>query len=115
MPIKVAIIGAGSIEFTRKLLKDILTVPELTDTTFAFTDIAQSNLDMVTQLCQRDIAANNVPATIEATMDRRRALADANYILCVIRQGGLAAFQTDIDVPLKYSIDQCVGDTICAG
>lgn len=115
MPIKVAIIGAGSIEFTRKLLKDILTVPELTDTTFAFTDISQSNLDMVTQLCQRDIAANNVPATIEATMDRRRALADANYILCVIRQGGLAAFQTDIDIPLKYGIDQCVGDTICAG
>ena len=33
----------------------------------------------------------------------------------MIRQGGLEAFQTDIDIPLKYGIDQCVGDTICAG
>ena len=33
----------------------------------------------------------------------------------MIRQGGLEAFQTDIDIPLKYGVDQCVGDTICAG
>ncbi len=115
MPIKITIIGAGSIGFTRKLMGDILTVPELADTTFAFTDISQQNLDMVTQLCQRDIVSNGLPATIEATLDRRHALADADYILCTIRQGGLAAFQTDIDIPLKYGVDQCVGDTICAG
>ncbi|GCE50274.1 alpha-galactosidase [Thermosporothrix hazakensis] len=112
---KIAVIGAGSIGFTRKLLGDILTVPELANTTFAFTDISQRNLDMVTQLCKRDIEANQVPATIEATTNRRRALEGADYILCVIRQGGLDAFQTDIDIPLKYGIDQCVGDTICAG
>ena len=115
MAIKVAVIGAGSIGFTRKLMSDILTVPELADTTFAFTDISQQNLDMVTQLCQRDIAHNHLPATIEATLDRAHALSDADYILCTIRQGGLAAFQTDIDIPLKYGVDQCVGDTICAG
>lgn len=115
MPVKIAMIGAGSIGFTRKLMSDILTVPELADTTFAFTDISQRNLDMVTQLCRKDIEANNVPATIEATLDRRRALADADYVLCTIRQGGLEAFQTDIDIPLKYGVDQCVGDTICAG
>ncbi len=115
MSIKIAAIGAGSIGFTRKLMSDILTVPELADTKFAFTDISQQNLDMVTQLCQRDIESNGVPATLESTVDRRRALADADYVLCTIRQGGLAAFQTDIDIPLKYGVDQCVGDTICAG
>ncbi len=115
MSIKVAIIGAGSIEFTRKLVSDILTIPELIDTRFAFYDISLHNLDMVTQLCQKDITANQLPATIEATLNRRTALKDADYVLCVIRQGGLAAFQTDIDIPLKYGVDQCVGDTICAG
>ena len=44
---------------------------ELGDTTFAFTDISEHNLDMVTQLCRRDIDANDLPATIEATTDRR--------------------------------------------
>ncbi len=115
MAVKVTVIGAGSIEFTRKLLADMLTVPELAATHFAFSDISQRNLDMVTELCQRDIAANGLAATIEATTDRRHALTDADYVLCVIRQGGLEAFQTDIDIPLKYGIDQCVGDTICAG
>ncbi len=50
MSIKIAMIGAGSIGFTRRLMRDILTVPELQDTEFAFTDISKENLDMVTQL-----------------------------------------------------------------
>jgi alpha-galactosidase len=108
-------IGAGSIGFTRRLMADILTVPELGDTTFAFNDINEHNLDMVKQLAERDIKGNNLPAKIEATTDRRKALADADYVICTIRCGGLEAFATDIDIPLKYGIDQCVGDTLCAG
>ncbi len=115
MTIKIAMIGAGSIGFTRTLLRDILSVPELADTHFAFTDISAQNLDMVAQLCQREITASHLPATISATTDRRAAIADSDYIISTIRQGGLAAFQTDIDIPLKYGVDQCVGDTLCAG
>ena len=115
MPLKVAMIGAGSIGFTRRLMGDILSVPELADTHFAFTDISAPNLDMITQLSERDIKGNDSPATVSATTDRRAAIADADYVLCMIRQGGLEAFATDIDIPLKYGIDQCVGDTICAG
>jgi alpha-galactosidase len=115
MPRKIAMIGAGSIGFTRRLLADILTIPEMADTHFAFTDISQHNLDMVTQLAERDVRGNDLPATITATTDRRAAIADADYVLCMIRCGGLEGFATDIDIPLKYGIDQCVGDTICAG
>ena len=115
MAIKIAMIGAGSIGFTRRLMRDIIAVPELQDTHFAFTDLSKPNLDMVAQICQRDIDFNKLPAKITATTDRRKAIADADYIICMIRQGGLEAFQTDIDIPLKYGIDQCVGDTLCAG
>ena len=107
MPIKIAMIGAGSIGFTRKLMHDILAVPELSDTHFAFMDLSQQNLDMVMQLCQRDIDANKLSATITGTTSQREAITDADYTLCMIRQGGLAAFQTDIDIPLKYGIDHC--------
>ncbi len=115
MPVKIAMIGAGSIGFTRRLMRDLLTVPEFADTIFAFTDINARNLDMVTQLCQRDIDANRLPARIVATLDRRAAIADSDYVISMIRQGGLDAFQLDIDIPLKYGVDQCVGDTLCAG
>jgi alpha-galactosidase len=112
---KVAMIGAGSIGFTRRLMHDLLAVPEFDHMEFALTDISQRNLDMVAQLCQRDIKANKLPAKIEATTDRRHAIAEADYVICMIRQGGLEAFVHDIDIPLKYGVDQCVGDTICAG
>lgn len=115
MAVKIAMIGAGSIGFTRRLMRDILAVPELADTTFAFMDISQPNLEMVTQLCERDITANKLPAKIVSTTNQREAIEGADYVICMIRQGGLEAFELDIDIPLKYGVDQCVGDTICAG
>lgn len=115
MSFKVAFVGAGSIGFTRGLMRDLLAVPEFKDIQVAFTDINEHNLDMVTQLVQRDINENGLSIEIQATTNRREALKGARYVFCVVRIGGLEAFQYDIDIPLKYGIDQCVGDTLCAG
>jgi alpha-galactosidase len=101
MSIKVAMIGAGSIGFTRRLMHDLLAVPELADTTFAFMDISERNLGMVTELCRRDIEANKFPAQVQPTLNQREAIADADYVICMIRQGGLEAFELDIDIHLK--------------
>ena len=78
-------------------------------------DLSEHNLEMVAQLSRRDIEKNSLTARIQTTTDRREALEDADYVVSMIRQGGLDAFQLDIDIPLKYGVDQCVGDTICAG
>jgi alpha-galactosidase len=115
MPIKVAFIGAGSLTFTRTLVKDILAVPELQDTHFAFTDISRRNLDMVTRICRKDIQANKFAAKVTSTMHRREAIEGADYVVNCTRIGGLEAFRQDIDIPLKYGVDQCVGDTLCIG
>ncbi|SFL42763.1 alpha-galactosidase [Gracilibacillus orientalis] len=115
MSFKIAFIGAGSIGFTRGLLRDILSVPEFQGIEVAFTDINEKNLDMVTQLCQRDIQENGLDMTIKATTDRKAALTDAKYIFNVVRIGGLEAFKHDVEIPLKYGVDQCVGDTLSAG
>jgi len=112
---KVTFIGAGSIGFTRVLLRDLLAVPEFSAIEIAFTDINEDNLRMVTQLCQRDIDSNGLPIKIHATLNRREALAGAKYVVNAVRIGGLEAFATDVNIPLKYGVDQCVGDTICAG
>ena len=107
-------IGAGSIGFTLGLLRDLLTVPEFSNLDISFTDISQHNLDMVTELCRRDITENGLSIQIHSTTDRREALKDAKYVICTIRVGGLEAFASDVDIPLKYGVDQCVGDTLCA-
>ena len=112
---KVCFIGAGSIGFTRRLVTDLLTVPEFSGIDIALTDINEKNLDMVTQLCKRDIEAAELPARVTASTDRREMLKGANYVVICVRVGGLEAFATDIEIPLRYGVDQCVGDTLCAG
>jgi alpha-galactosidase len=112
---KVAVIGAGSVGFTRKLVRDILKVPALAETEFALHDVSAQNLDMVAQIIRKDIAANHLPARVTTSTERRAALADARYVICCVRIGGLDAFRHDIEIPLRFGVDQCVGDTICAG
>jgi alpha-galactosidase len=115
MTFKIAIIGAGSVGFTKKLLSDILKVPEFADVEIALTDINAHNLDMVAQIIRRIVGVNGLPAKVTATTDRREALTGARYVMNCVRIGGLEAFADDIRIPLKYGVDQCVGDTICAG
>ncbi|MCC8107613.1 MAG: alpha-glucosidase/alpha-galactosidase [Planctomycetes bacterium] len=112
---KIAFIGAGSIGFCRQIFTDIMTVPELRDSEIVFMDINATNLDMVRELCQRDVDANGIDLKIRATTDRREALKDADFVINSVRIGGLEAFETDVEIPLKYGVDQCVGDTLCIG
>ncbi|EYD78062.1 Alpha-galactosidase [Rubellimicrobium mesophilum DSM 19309] len=115
MTFKVAIIGAGSVGFTKKLVSDLLKVPEFEGVEFALTDLNEHNLDMIAQIIRRIVEVNRLPAKVTATTDRRKALEGARYVMNVVRIGGLEAFADDIRIPLKYGVDQCVGDTICAG
>jgi len=115
MTFKICIIGAGSVGFTKKLCQDLLKVPEFEGVEFALTDINARNLDMIAQIIRRLIEVNGLPARVTATTDRREALEGARYVMNVVRIGGLEAFADDIRIPLKYGVDQCVGDTICAG
>lgn len=115
MSLKITFIGAGSLVFARTLFTDIMSVPELQKAEISFTDINPDNLEKTRELCQRDLDANGIPVVIEATTDRRAALKDARYIVNCVRVGGLEGFETDIEIPLKYGVDQCVGDTLCTG
>jgi alpha-galactosidase len=113
--ISVAIVGAGSVGFTRTMVRDILCVPEFRDADIRLTDISARNLDMVHELLQRDIASSKLKAKLSATRNRRAAFRGADYVFSFVRVGGLEAFATDIEVPLAYGVDQCVGDTLAPG
>ena len=115
MAFKIAIIGAGSVGFTRKLVADVLCVPELRDVELALTDIDERNLAMIQRILETMVEVNRLPTRITATSERRQALEGARYVINCVRIGGLEAFADDIRIPLQYGVDQCVGDTICAG
>ena len=92
-----------------------MSVPELQGAEFALTDISAHNLELVQRIIERMIEVNKLPAKVVATTDRRRAFEGARYVISCVRVGGVEAYADDIRIPLKYGVDQCVGDTICAG
>lgn len=112
---KVCFIGAGSLGFTRNLVRDLMIVPEFRGIQIAFTDINERYLEMSRKCIQRDLDENGVDIRIFATTDRREALRGAKYVFNCVRIGGLDAAKQDIEIPLRYGITQCYGDTLAAG
>jgi alpha-galactosidase len=109
--IKIAFIGAGSLEFTRGLARDILTFPLLKDATLALMDIDAERLEFARESVQRIVDMGGYPAQVEATLNRTEALEGANAVLCTILAGGTEVWRHDIEIPKKYGVDINIGDT----
>jgi len=108
---KVAFIGAGSLGFTRTLVRDILTFPLLKDSEFVLMDINKERLAFSLKAVKSIIEKGNYPAKVKATLNRKEALKGADVVLCTILAGGLQVWQHDIKIPKKYGVNINVGDT----
>ncbi len=108
---RITFIGAGSLGFTRELARDILTFPLLRDATLVLMDIDPERLEFAQKSVQRIVDLGRYPARVEATLDRAEALRDADVVLCTILAGGVEVWRHDIEIPKKYGVDTCVGDT----
>lgn len=112
---KIAFIGAGSFVFTRNLCNDILLTPALRDCTIALMDIDPGRLAHARDAVAGIVRRRGGAARVEATLERREALRDADYVITTFQQGGLAAYELDIAIPQRYGVEQCVGDTLGPG
>ena len=112
---KVAIIGAGSIVFCKTLMLDILATPGLQDTEFALMAPSTGRTSQVEEFANRVIKANGLKAKAWKTTDRRQALKDADYVIATFQVGGVQGFEVDYQIPYKYGVDQCIGDTLGPG
>lgn len=112
---KVAIIGAGSVVFAQRLTTDILSWPELQDSTIALMDVNPDRLELIGALANRLVRERRLAARIEATTDRRSALDGADYVIVTIQVGGVAAVRPDVEIPHRHGVDQAVGDTLGPG
>ncbi len=108
-------IGAGSFVFSKRLTTDILSCPELQDSTIVYVDTDPTRLELARSLADRLVLQEKLPARIEATLDRRAALDGADYVIVMILVGGWDATRPDKKIPLRYGIDQAIGDTLGPG
>jgi alpha-galactosidase len=112
---KIVIIGAGSHVFTKNLITDFLSYPELRGSTISLMDIDRERLGLATAFAERLVEQHGLETVVESTTDRREALEGADYVVLSIRVGGLEANRLDLEIPAKYGIIQGIGDTIGPG
>ncbi len=113
---RIVFIGAGSTVFARNLMGDILSFPELSSSTIVLHDINEERLRTSEIVGHKIIETLGVSATIEATTDRRAALAGANYVITMFQVGGYKPSTViDFEIPKKYGLEQTIADTLGVG
>ena len=108
---KIAFIGAGSLGFTRGLVRDILTFDALRGAEIALMDVDRDRLAFAKRACEMIVERGGYPAKVTATLHRATALKGADAVLCTILAGGVKIWRHDIEIPMKYGVDTNVGDT----
>jgi len=112
---RIAMIGAGSVVFAKTLAMDILATEALRGSEIRLMSRTRPKLDRMEAFLGRALDENDVEAGIWSTLDRREALDGADYVIIMIQVGGLDAFGHDYDIPLRYGVDQCIGDSLGPG
>jgi alpha-galactosidase len=108
---KITFIGAGSLDFTTELTRDILTFPLLQDATISLMDISAERLEWAEKRVKKLVETGNHPTKVETTLDRVEALKGADVVLTTILTGSTEVWRHDIEIPKKYGVDINVGDT----
>ena len=113
---KITFIGAGSTVFAKNLIGDILSFPELADSTICLYDIDENRLTSSEIVAKRIATTLGVPSKIEVTTDRSRALDGATYAINMIQVGGYRPCTvTDFEIPKRYGLRQTIADTLGIG
>jgi len=113
--VKFTIIGAGSTVFSTELMTDMLLTPGLDEGVFGLVDIDAERLELAHRVGEYLIERSGRNWTVEASTDRTEILPGSDYVVNTIEVAGLPNVRHDYDIPLKYGVDQCIGDTIGPG
>ncbi len=115
-PLKITMLGAGS-GFTRNLSNDVMSIPGNVGGVIAIVDIDATRLATMHKLLNALIRQHGKQKQwkVIASTNRRAVMAGSDYIVNCIEVSGAACVHFDNDIPLKYGVDQCIGDTIGPG
>src|SRR5436309_5793719 len=111
----ITLIGAGSVEFTRILLADLVEFPELGGSRITLHDINPERLDTAERISRYTIETTGAELQLRAELDRRAALDGADFVVNEIQVGGIEATLRDFEIPARYGVRQTIGDTLGVG
>jgi alpha-galactosidase len=113
--VKVTLIGPGSAVFARQIVTDVLAIDGLDGGTFALVDIDADRLKLAHDISEKLVEATGKDWTLESSTQRNDVLAGTDFLVNSIEVAGLENVRHDYEIPLRYGVDQCIGDTIGPG
>lgn len=112
---KIAFIGAGSVVFTKSLMTDTLSFPELHGSTIALHDIDQERLETAGMMARWTSEQLGAGAKVEEHLDRRGALEGADFVVNMVQIGMHESTLIDFEIPKKYGLKQTIADSMGIG
>jgi alpha-galactosidase len=112
---RIAFIGAGSVVFTKNLLGDILSYPELTDVEIALHDIDGDRLATAAAMARAVASERGASPAVSTHAERRSALDGADYVINMVQIGGHEATLLDFEIPARHGLRQTIADTLGIG
>ena len=110
MGIKISMIGAGSIGFSSSVAKEMAASKTLHGTEFMLMDIDEERLNTSLRNVREIIRAANAKINVTATLDRREALTDCNYLITSCEKERIKFWKQDILIPEKHGVNQIMGE-----
>jgi alpha-galactosidase len=112
---KIAFIGAGSVVFTKNLLTDILSFPELRGAKISLHDISAERLETAGMMSRWTSDQLGAGAEVEEHSNRRAAIEGADFVINMVQIGMHEATLLDFEIPRKYGLKQTIGDSMGIG
>lgn len=113
--LKIVFLGAGSNFFIR-LFKDLVLTPGITEGEMCLVEPVPERLALAVKVAEYIMRSYHVDCwKIRAVSDRRKVLKNADYVISCIEVNGRSCVGMENDIPAKYGVDQCIGDTTGPG
>ena len=112
---KLAFIGAGSVVFTKNLITDIFSFPDLRGATVALHDIDPERLETAGMMARWTSGQLGAEAKVEEHAERQAALDGADFVINAVQIGMHEATLLDFEIPRKYGLKQTIADSMGVG
>ena len=114
MKSKVVLIGAGSTQFAKRVIGDILWFDDISVEEIALVDINAYKLGIMKRVAENLVKTTGRKTRITAATDRREALPGAAFVISTIGVGGAERYREDLEIADKHGVNYNVGDIIGA-
>lgn len=104
MKIKLAVIGGGSVNWMRGLMRDVYMLDGVEGGEIRLVDPNVSHVTSVRNMLLKFNELTGKAFAVSIVEDRKEAMAGCDFVLTTFSPGAMDAFFNDLEIPVKYGV-----------